>query len=158
MSDPENHFTRPEVTEGYGHSFTYYRWKPYRPAHAKQSKKLGRWQKLNEYGGFENCEAPHGILRPEPLPIDELFQKIADLELTVRHQREEIGKLHAQLSAAKDGQLRLAAFEMYSNRDMEAQVEGYITRNTPPHDGCPKPEKCAEKGCGEYLQCRGANE
>lgn len=33
-----------------------------------------------------------------------------------------------------------------------------IRNRNPPFDGCPKPEKCAERGCGEYIQCSQAPE
>lgn len=100
MSDPENHFTNPAVTEGYGHSFTYYRWKPYKPQHRKQSKKLGRWQCLNEYGGFDNCDTP-GDLFPKPVPVVELIEENKRLKTAIDHWRHEVGKLHSQIDRLK---------------------------------------------------------
>lgn len=43
------------------------------------------------------------------------------------------------------------------NDGPKVDVRDFRNRN-PPFDGCPKPEKCAEKGCGEYIQCSQAPE
>lgn len=101
MSDTQNHMTAPKVTEGYGHSFTYYRWKPYKPQHQKQSKKLGRWQCLNDYAGFDNCESP-GDLFPEPVPVLELIEENRRLKICAEHDRQEIGKLRCVIDGLND--------------------------------------------------------
>jgi len=122
MSDPENHRTAPAVTKGYGHSFTYYRWLPYKPQHRKQSNKLGRWQKMNEYAGFENCEAP-GTLYPDPIPVAELVAENERLKETLRIRLEEVGALRGRVAGMKDA---LEAIER--GDDSKDGMQGDIAR------------------------------
>ena len=41
-------------------SVTTYRWLPYKPDGARQTKKAGRWQVCGEYGGWTNADLPEG--------------------------------------------------------------------------------------------------
>ena len=101
MPDHENHFTAPAIMKGYGHTFDYYRWLQYKPQHRKQSKKLGRWQKMNGRGGFDNCEAP-GLLYPDPIPVAELVEENRKLQEALIHCGHEIGKLRSQVDGLND--------------------------------------------------------
>lgn len=64
MSDPQDYFHPPVITEGYAIDIYPVRWKPYKPG-ARTNKK-GRWQKMNEYGGWDNCERPVRIFANFP--------------------------------------------------------------------------------------------
>ena len=44
-----------------------YRWKSYSPQARRQMHKAGRWQRMNDYGGWENCDPPQ-----DWLPIKEV--------------------------------------------------------------------------------------
>jgi hypothetical protein len=44
-----------------------FRWTPYRRGHVENGK-TGRWQKLNEYGGFDNAGLPNTCWRPHRNP------------------------------------------------------------------------------------------
>lgn len=61
MSDPEDRFHEPAVKEGYAVDVYPVRWKPYKPDGQRQMKAKGRWQRMNEYGGWENCEKPETV-------------------------------------------------------------------------------------------------
>lgn len=56
--DRDLHIT-PEVKEGYFHTFRPVKWKPYKPG--AQTQKAGRWQSMNEWGGWDNCETPEEV-------------------------------------------------------------------------------------------------
>lgn len=64
--DPQDRQTVPDVKEGYGVFVSPVRWKPYKPEHVRRTGRKGRWQMMNEYGGWENCEKPHTILPAPP--------------------------------------------------------------------------------------------
>ena len=64
MSDPENHYTAPEVNAGYAVTVTPVRWMAYRKGYT--GKKLGRWQAMNSYGGWDNCAAPDKVYESPP--------------------------------------------------------------------------------------------
>ncbi len=49
-------------TEGYIFSCQPVRFLPYKPDGRRQRGKRGRWQVLNEYGGWENCADPPYIM------------------------------------------------------------------------------------------------
>ena len=42
----------------YGKYYSPYKWKPYKPQARKQGYPAGRWQCMNEYGGWENAKNP----------------------------------------------------------------------------------------------------
>lgn len=43
------------------------RFQPYKPASDQARRGIrGRWQKLNEYGGWDNCPSPAGPWEPLP--------------------------------------------------------------------------------------------
>lgn len=45
----------------YYHTLNCYRFQPYKVGSQQFKRgKFGRWQKLNEYGGWDNCEQPSG--------------------------------------------------------------------------------------------------
>ncbi len=61
--------TRDEIANGMncqtsGWAFDCYpiRFLPYKPDGRRQMGKRGRWQRMNEYGGWENCADPTQIL------------------------------------------------------------------------------------------------
>lgn len=62
MSDIRQTDQVPERTSGYAFTFYPVRWKPYSPKSQQfKSGRKGRWQKMNEYAGWENCEAPNHV-------------------------------------------------------------------------------------------------
>ncbi len=69
MASQQKH-TVPEKTEGYATTFYPVRWRPYKPT-SQQFKRgqKGRWQRMTEYGGWENCETPSAI-HDEPFDAD----------------------------------------------------------------------------------------
>lgn len=85
--------TRDEIANGKncltnGYAFDCYpvRFLPYKPDGKRQMGKRGRWQTLNEYGGWDNCSDPEYILPGPVNPIEliaensALKQRIAELE------------------------------------------------------------------------------
>lgn len=56
---------KPAVEEGYALDFYPVRWKRYKPQGARQMGRLGRWQRMNEYGGWDNCAAPRTVYPSE---------------------------------------------------------------------------------------------
>jgi len=62
----------PEIKEGYSLDFYHVRWKPYKPDGKRQMKRAGRWQRMNDYGGYENCDAP-GRLLQEPVDLEKML-------------------------------------------------------------------------------------
>lgn len=64
MRDAQIEWTvgEPPKVEGavvYGHTWMPYRWKAYPPKSQQfQSGQKGRWQAMNEYGGWDNAKAP----------------------------------------------------------------------------------------------------
>ncbi|WP_288927247.1 hypothetical protein [uncultured Maritimibacter sp.] len=71
MSDPNDWFHEPEVKEGYASTFYPVRWKAYKPGYTGPRK--GRWQRMNEYGGWDNLpngEAPETV-HAAPFDADE---------------------------------------------------------------------------------------
>jgi len=40
----------------YGKYYSPYKWKPYKPQARKQGYPAGRWQSMNEYGGWDNAK------------------------------------------------------------------------------------------------------
>lgn len=98
MSDPNNWFTEPPVKEGYTFGFYPVRWTPYHKKHRKQSKKKGRWQRMTEYGGWENCDPPGKII-DNPRDLSEALSKIIELEELVSNLRSVVCELEA---AAED--------------------------------------------------------
>ena len=76
--DTNDKFHEPTIKEGYGVSCYPVRWQPYKPAHTKATGQLGRWQKMNEWGGWENCDRPLFIVQdPESLRLDRFETKPA---------------------------------------------------------------------------------
>jgi hypothetical protein len=71
MSDPDDHFHEPVVKQGYAVDIYPVRWKPYKPEGQRQMKRKGRWQRMSEYGGWENCDTPNHIF-PEPPTVGTL--------------------------------------------------------------------------------------
>ena len=67
----------PEVKEGYVLSAGPVRWKPYKPGY--QGNRKGRWQAMNEYGGWENCETPAEVW-PELPDYRALSARLAAVE------------------------------------------------------------------------------
>ena len=70
-------------TEGYAITFYPVRWKPYSPK-SQQFKRgcKGRWQKMNEYAGWDNCEPPKEVHYSPDLYAELATQavKIAELK------------------------------------------------------------------------------
>lgn len=66
MSDPNDHFHVPALREGYAVAIYPVRWKAYKPDGQRQMKKKGRWQRMNEYGGWDNCERPDAVFAEPP--------------------------------------------------------------------------------------------
>lgn len=66
MSDNNDNFHEPAVKEGYAVSVTPVRWKAYKPQYTAQTGKKGRWQTMNEYGGWDNCEKPDAVYSNPP--------------------------------------------------------------------------------------------
>lgn len=58
----------PAVREGYEVivTVTPVRWKPYHAKHVAQTGQKGRWQRANEWGGWDNCEPPEQIYASPP--------------------------------------------------------------------------------------------
>ena len=71
VSDPNDRFHEPAVKEGYAVEVYPVRWKPYKPDGQRQMKAKGRWQRMNEYGGWWNCEKPSAVFA-EPPKVGEL--------------------------------------------------------------------------------------
>ncbi len=72
MTDPQDHDTEPAVKKGYGVFWAPVRWKPYSPK-SEQFKRgwKGRWQMMNEYSGWNNCEQPNMIVDdPDQIKIE----------------------------------------------------------------------------------------
>ena len=105
--DTMDYNTRPEITEGYAVSIRPVKWKPYKPN--AQTRRKGRWQKMNEYAGWENCrEAPAVVLsgpavfKAAPDMLDALKQCQAILaDLTAPDQRGNSQALYAQCRTAE---------------------------------------------------------
>ncbi|WP_299933720.1 hypothetical protein [uncultured Pelagimonas sp.] len=93
MSDPNNWFSKPEVTEGYAFSFYPVRWTPYRKGYT--GKKLGRWQKMNGYAGWENCDPP-GAIHKEPRELADALARIKELEDSLDIHRARISELEGK--------------------------------------------------------------
>ena len=51
----------PAITHGYALELRPVRWLPYKPDGRRQMKQRGRWQEMNEYGGWGNCKTPNEI-------------------------------------------------------------------------------------------------
>jgi len=62
----------PKIKEGYILDFYHVRWRPYKPDGKRQMKRAGRWQRMNDYGGYENCDAP-GRLLQEPVDLEQML-------------------------------------------------------------------------------------
>lgn len=60
MSKSHKHHV-PAITQGYCIDIYPVRWHPYKPLHTKRTGEKGRWQRMNEYGGWENCEPPSEV-------------------------------------------------------------------------------------------------
>lgn len=74
--DSQERQTEPELNEGYAISFSPMRWKPYSPKSEQFRKgRKGRWQMMNFFGGWDNCEAPDILL-----PYDKIDQIKARFE------------------------------------------------------------------------------
>lgn len=58
--------TDPPIKEGYFVSVVPIRWKRYKPDGQRQMKALGRWQIMNEWGGWNNCEFPSEVWESPP--------------------------------------------------------------------------------------------
>lgn len=110
MSDDRQTDHTPAKTEGYAFSFSPVKWKPYKP-NSEQFRKgrKGRWQEMNEYGGWHNCDAPSVIL-DEPLELADALRKIADLEAQIAELRTQKGEQALELLQAH-GQAILRALE-----------------------------------------------
>lgn len=51
----------PAITHGYVLELRPVRWLLYKPDGQRQMKQRGRWQEMNEYGGWGNCKTPSEI-------------------------------------------------------------------------------------------------
>lgn len=93
----------PCATDGYCVDIYPVRWKAYKPQGQKQMKRKGRWQRMNEYAGWDNCETPSEIwpdfpsakaslslqVAPEPAAramLEALDAFMGGKELTREHQ------------------------------------------------------------------------
>ncbi|MFV1689995.1 hypothetical protein VWZ40_00900 [Phaeobacter sp. JH20_21] len=85
----------PDVKEGYLIDISPVRFKPYKPAGQRQMKRKGRWQRMNEYAGWENC----------PETPAEIWAEFPDFRALL----SERDALRAQLQAARD------ALQWYAN-------------------------------------------
>lgn len=45
-----------------------YRWKAYSQEHVRRFGKAGRWQRMNNFGGWDNCELPDDWIPIEETP------------------------------------------------------------------------------------------
>jgi hypothetical protein len=84
--DDGDYMHEPAVKEGYALNCYPVRWKAYKPG--APTKKKGRWQRMNEYGGWDNCEKPDAVLS-EPV----YATRIAELEA----ERDEAVEAHGAL-------------------------------------------------------------
>ncbi|MBV7408711.1 DUF1192 domain-containing protein [Maritimibacter sp. DP1N21-5] len=91
MSDPGQIHHEPEVKEGYATEFYPVRWLAYKPKSDQFRRGIkGRWQRMNEYGGWENLPRgePIGPIHPNPFDADEAADRITALEAEVARLRE----------------------------------------------------------------------
>ena len=71
----------PEVTEGYALTAHPVRFKLYKPEGVRQMKgKKGRWQSMNEYGGWENLPDVPAQVWPDFVDVEQLMARNAQLE------------------------------------------------------------------------------
>jgi hypothetical protein len=63
--DDQDHMHEPLVKEGYAYAFYPVRWKAYKPG--APTNKKGRWQRMKEYGGWENCDKPAEVFHSPDL-------------------------------------------------------------------------------------------
>jgi hypothetical protein len=64
--DDQDYMHEPLVKEGYAYDFYPVRWKAYE--HGAPTNKKGRWQRMKEYGGWENCDKPAEVFHsPDPI-------------------------------------------------------------------------------------------
>jgi len=87
----------PDIREGYVLVGGPVKWMPYKPQGAKHTKRKGRWQAMNEYGGWDNCETPAQIWSG--------FISYEEMAAHIIAQREQIAALEARVKAADRLQL-----------------------------------------------------
>lgn len=81
----------PDMKDGYAVDIYPVRWKPYKPQARKQLKRSGRWQSMNGYGGWDNCDEPGTVYADAP-NLDALDAELSRL----RAQNEAlVGALEA---------------------------------------------------------------
>lgn len=66
MSDPDDRFHEPLLKEGYAVDIYPVRWQPYKPDGQRQMRAKGRWQRMNDYSGWDNCEKPNFVFVEPP--------------------------------------------------------------------------------------------
>ena len=103
--------------EGYAFEMRPVRWKPYKPQGAKQTGRPGRWQELNEYGGWENCETP-GELHdgPEMVPASRLTEAQAEIE----RLRDALQAIAGPTAMAMDARDRVEAYRDVAKEALNA--------------------------------------
>ena len=77
----------PDIREGYVLLGGPVKWMPYKPQGAKHTKRKGRWQAMNEYGGWDNCETPAQIWSGF-ISYEEMAAHIIALEARVKTAEE----------------------------------------------------------------------
>lgn len=108
----QNLKVKPEVMEGYCIEIYPVKFKPYKPDGQRQMKKLGRWQRMNEYAGWTNCaETPTEVwtdfpdLRALLSERDALAARVERLEeVSAWHEKQRQDALNRAdtISAAED--------------------------------------------------------
>jgi hypothetical protein len=112
----------PDIREGYVLVGGPVKWMPYKPQGAKHTNRKGRWQAMNEYGGWDNCETPAQIwsgfisyeeMAAHIIALEARVDAAEDLAEAVDDMHDSIGMSTLSVTS------RLAAFRATGGQDDE---------------------------------------
>ena len=104
MSDAMQRNQVPEVTEGYAVSVYPVRWKSYKPDHTRRTGQKGRWQRMTEYCGWENCREAPTVVQSGPEIFNAAPDMLEALERNITNfkgQRADLDFARAAIAKAK---------------------------------------------------------